>query len=335
MKKPHAALLLALCAIASGCAYVAPGDSAMHRVSADYTASGAVSGVRAYLYGNRTVLELPAAPLMVLIRDESGNAVAFERMGNVFRLARRLDRFTVWSNASSMTFVAARSSVPVALANPPETPRTAAVESIRLPAAVQLAIAPAATSPATAQKPSNADLEPPELVELVLQAKAQLAESRQLLGAARPQITLQAQQAIQAQIDKLEKLLAVDGAATLRFSFATNSTEFSPSQQESATLIKAANAATAITLLGYTDAVVAGPSDARIALGRAQAARDFLTRHGIDKEKVSLFSQKDGAHIATIKTARGRALNRRVEFQFTNRRIVDISRSIQPLVVAK
>jgi len=80
-------------------------------------------------------------------------------------------------------------------------------------------------------------------------------------------------------------------------------------------LIRSAKTADHINISGHTDAQVAGPRDAKITLGRALAARNFLVNSGIVAEKINVFSQADGRFIAPNIT-KGRALNRRVEIEF-------------------
>jgi outer membrane protein OmpA-like peptidoglycan-associated protein len=60
---------------------------------------------------------------------------------------------------------------------------------------------------------------------------------------------------------------------------------------------------------------VAGPNDARIALGRALSARNYLIEHGVSPDKITVDSQADGDFIAPNDTKAGRALNRRVEIE--------------------
>jgi len=61
-------------------------------------------------------------------------------------------------------------------------------------------------------------------------------------------------------------------------------------------------------------AQVAGQRDAKIALGRALAARNFLVKNSVVAEKINVFSQEGGRFIAPNIT-KGRALKRRVEIE--------------------
>ena len=104
MKHARISFLLASSAFFSACAYTPFHDGVVHRVSQDYTATGAVEGTRAYIYGNRTVLEFDKSPAFLSVKDEKGNAVDYERVGRYYRLTRRLDTFTTVVNGRSITF---------------------------------------------------------------------------------------------------------------------------------------------------------------------------------------------------------------------------------------
>jgi hypothetical protein len=91
-------------AFLSACAGIPPSDAPKTRVSADYEAAGDVSDVRAFVYGKRTVLEFPRRQLWVTVHDANGVTVPYEREGRFYRLARKLDRFTVWANTRTVSF---------------------------------------------------------------------------------------------------------------------------------------------------------------------------------------------------------------------------------------
>ena len=106
MTRARAVVCLAASLFLAACAYVPLDEGAARRVSLDYTASGQIVDARAYVYGKHTILVFDVAPSLLLIFDESGAQVPFEKMGLHHRLARRLDKFTVWTNGQSVTFSA-------------------------------------------------------------------------------------------------------------------------------------------------------------------------------------------------------------------------------------
>jgi outer membrane protein OmpA-like peptidoglycan-associated protein len=89
-------------------------------------------------------------------------------------------------------------------------------------------------------------------------------------------------------------------------------------------LIDAARIAEQINIRGRTDAVVAGPADPRIALGRAMAAQKFLVNNGIGPDKITLSAQSDGDFVAPNLNQAARAMNRRVEVEIVHNRIAHL-----------
>lgn len=102
--KPMILSALALAALLGGCAGLAPDGAARTPVSADYEAIGDTAGVRAFVYGRRTVLEVDGHLFWLAIHDASGAPVAYEREGRYYRLPRKLDNFTVRVNTRVLSF---------------------------------------------------------------------------------------------------------------------------------------------------------------------------------------------------------------------------------------
>ncbi len=103
MKYARMALLAASSALFIGCTNIPVGEVITRPIGPDYMARGSVQDIRAYVYGNRTVLQFDKAPRLLSIRDENGASVPFEREGNYFRLARRVDFFTAWVDGYAVT----------------------------------------------------------------------------------------------------------------------------------------------------------------------------------------------------------------------------------------
>jgi len=312
MKTPRLALALAVSAVLSACAYVPLNQAAARRVSPDYTASGSIEDARAYVYGDHTVIEFDRAePAFLLVRDQTGESVKVEKVGRLYRLDRRLDSFTLWLNGSSATFTAAVVtrvfSAPVAA--PVAAPVVAEPEPVKV-------------APESA-KAAPEDVDVSALLKL---SEKQLEEVRQVLAAANknPKATGAELYAVNARLDEIEARLVTAAAAIVRVSFPTASTDFKPSPDVARVLIASAKDAQAINVRGHTDARIAGPADAKIALGRALAARKFLVDNGIDGKKISVFSTAAGDFTAPNLTNEGRAVNRRVEVEFVNSRIADL-----------
>lgn len=288
----------------TACAYLPPADTPARRVSQDYTATGGTSDARAFLYGQHTVLEFNSAPIHLLVKDESGASIEYEREGRYFRLSRKLDNFTAWVNGRAMTFAPIK---PQQAAQPPATDSVAAVEAMKL-VALYGGAAPA---------PLNPDTD-----ALLALSKKQLEDVRQVIAEAsqNPAVTGTELYEANARLDQIEAQLVAAASAIVQVTFPTRSTKFKPSPSVAETLLSAAKAADSVNVRGRTDARIAGPADPRIALGRALAARKFLIDGGVKPAKIKVFSQADGDFIAPNTTKEGRALNRRVEIEAVNRR---------------
>lgn len=283
-------------------------QAATRRVSPDYTASGRIEDARAYVYGDHTVIEFDRAePAFLIVRDQNGAAVNVEKVGRLYRLDRRLDSFTLWVNGSSATFSAA--VVTRVFSAPVVAPVAAQSEPVKV-----------AQEPA---KVAPADVDVSALLNL---SERQLEEVRQALAAANknPKATGAELYAVNARLDEIEARLVTAAAAIVRVSFPTASTDFKPSADVARVLIASAKDAQTINVRGHTDARIAGPADAKIALGRALAARKFLVDNGIDGRKISVFSTAAGDFTAPNLSNEGRALNRRVEVEFVNSRIAEL-----------
>jgi outer membrane protein OmpA-like peptidoglycan-associated protein len=314
MKAARIALGVAAAGLFSACAYVPPKEDAARRVSPDYMATGGVEDARAYVYGSVTLFEFGnSAPSFVTVWDASGESVEYERVGRYYRLARVLDNFTVWANGQSVTFAA------------PMTTRVFSAPIAAAPVAADEAKAPEVVKVAAlevpASKPGDEDV-----AALLKLCENQLADVRRLLEQAstNPKATGQELFDVNARLDEIEARMVTAAAAIVKVSFPTGSTAFKPNPEVAEVLIASGKAADRVNVRGRTDSRVAGPLDAKMALGRAMAARKFLVDHGVSAEKIRVFSQADGDFAAPNVTKEGRSLNRRVEIEFVNARIAEL-----------
>jgi outer membrane protein OmpA-like peptidoglycan-associated protein len=303
MRRARVGLALLLAALVSACAYVPPGDRPLQSVSPDYLATG--PSIRAYIYGNATVLEPLSAPAMLAVRDRQGDNVPYERLGRVYRLASVLSDFSVWANAVSTTFIAA-TQTRVFGASPLAQARGAgAAEPTGPVRAARSLLAAAASDKAQALR---------RLCEL------QLAEIRALLAAAERSSTAPGAElfAVDQRLRRAEDMLSSKSATLVRVSFPVLGTNFQPNAAVAEALVIGARNAAVIRIAGYTDSRIAGPLDARIARDRAADARRFLIEHGIEERKIHVASHADGEFAAPNGTAAGRAINRRVEIELVH-----------------
>lgn len=317
MKMHRLVLSIASSVLLASCAYVPFNPTTERRVSPDYAASGSLEGVRAYVYADRTVVDFERAePTFLIMRDAAGEAVPFEKMGRLFRLDRKLNAFTLWLNGASATFTAAaRTQVFAGQAD------DAVVAS---PEPAQAIIVQAPVTPTA---------EDADIAALLNLSQVQLEEVRQALTAAsrNPQSTGAETAELNARMDAIEARVLAAASAIVRVSFPTSSTRFNPGDAVAQVLIRSARDSQTVNVHGHTDARNAGNDDARIALGRALAARSFLVGKGIDAKKINVFSTAAGDFTAPNSTKDGRAINRRVDFEFVNARIAAIKGQVQDL----
>lgn len=289
------------------CSVLPPLTPSKASVSADYDVVGDVSGMRAFIYGKRTVLEFPRHPLRLTIQDENGVAVSYEREGHYYRLSRKLDHFTVWANTRVLSFSPATAQK-ITLADevslPPNPPP---------PAEPVEAAAPIESSVPLASEPISDDA-----AALMRLSIAQLDEVRRLITVGAGDSA--ASKALNARLDRIEARLTSSAVVMVRVHFDLGKTDFIANDQLVRILIPAAKAAQHVNLRGRTDARIAGRDDPRIALGRALATRRFLVERGVEANKIRVFALPAGDFLAPGVSDAGRALNRRVEIELVNRR---------------
>ncbi|EKT4451317.1 OmpA family protein [Pseudomonas putida] len=116
--------------------------------------------------------------------------------------------------------------------------------------------------------------------------------------------------AIRARQDHIQSSI---NHMTLNFAFGHS--RFSPSADDGDVLVRSAEDALQVKIVGFTDGVGTVEANRRVALLRAQAAKMYLVRRGVAASKISAEGQV-GDYIAPNDTADGRAANRRVEFEF-------------------
>ena len=84
------ALAVASSILLGACSTFAPHNGPSAMVGPDYMATGNTTGVKAFVYGERTLLEYERPPYFLSVTDASGNSVGYEQEG----------RFIVWNARS-------------------------------------------------------------------------------------------------------------------------------------------------------------------------------------------------------------------------------------------
>lgn len=307
MRKTRAGLILASSVFFSACAYMPSNDTAPRRLSPDYTAVGAPENMRAYVYGSRTVLEFANDPAFLSIRDKTGAAVEFERAGRYYRLPQQLDQFTVSVNGRQ-----------VAVSANPEA-RVFSASTVVFGAPTRDAARPVVLEP-SARKDDNA-----ELTALLNLAREQLADVRRLLIAAskNPKASGAELFAANTKLKALEEHLRTASAAMVQVTFPPYKTAFNPAPAVAKVLIESAKSADSILVRGHTDSHKAGRMDAKIALERANGAKSFLLKNGVDAKKITVSAEADGSFLVPNISKAAKAVNRRVEIEFVTGRIAE------------
>lgn len=193
--------------VGAGCATNQQSNQAAYRAGPNYSAVGAVSGVSAYVYGDRTLLHYQSPPASLSIEDEFGFAVPFEKEGNYYRMARKLDHFTARADVlrvTTFTFLtgtagqgpvnAATATADRARIRQAETLRAAEAENMRARiASLEAKLAQQAkAAPAAPVKPMAAIAQPAPANKPL----AASAISTKPLVAAKPAVTTQPAKAV-------------------------------------------------------------------------------------------------------------------------------------------
>lgn len=163
----------------------------------EYTVVNDRVGINAYVYGKRTVLEFVESPSSLVVTDDKGLPVAYERIGERFyRLARNLDKFSAVINGDLVAFEFNRPDRPLAVTAPPVVaakPITSAPGAATAPAAIVASAstatttaAPVAVAPALAPATATATPSAPQATVLAPLAAAALVAPAVVDPAQRP-----------------------------------------------------------------------------------------------------------------------------------------------------
>ncbi|CAA9890761.1 conserved exported hypothetical protein [Candidatus Methylobacter favarea] len=271
MKIKQIALALAISAAITGCATP---SGTPRRVSPHYTAVGSVTDARAYIYSDRTILECADSPFFLSLHDEKGNSIPYEEVGRYYRLDRLYNTFTANINGRSVRFTAVPATQTYVYSTPLSTP----TEPHNKPEPVKV-------------QPSNEN----DLASFIALSKQQLSEIRQALKKSNSRATYDD---LNAKLEAIERRVEGMDTIMLQVTFPRYSTTFKPSDIEAFALDEIPKDNTPIAITGFTDSRIAGPMDAKIAQGRAMAARNYLMDIGVNPAMIKIFSQAEGEFIA-------------------------------------
>jgi outer membrane protein OmpA-like peptidoglycan-associated protein len=144
--------------------------------------------------------------------------------------------------------------------------------------------------------------------EAVLSLKADLAQTKERVKAleARPSVTA-------------VKPAPLPASEIVTVNFPYNSAVFRPTASQEAALLPLLATASRIEIRGRTDGRLPSEGDERIALQRAQAAKDYLIGQGAPARIISVNYLSASDRITDNRTEAARAQNRRVEIEVFRR----------------
>ncbi len=310
MKLHKLAFAIGASSLLAACSTFSPSSGPTYRAGPDYNATGSISGVKAYVYGGRTLLQYDRSPFFLSIQDGNGQSVSYEREGQFYRLERKLADFTARADLVKAT------SFHLLQPKLAQQPQVAPV--VTKPAPIPAAVVSVYNAPETKPPVKLTSQEDAELLALLGAAQQQLVDVRASVehGAT----DLASLERLHARLDQIQSRLNKASSSMLMVYFDRYRTDFQPSPEVADLLVSVAKAAELVKVRGRTDSAVPGSMDGKIARERALSARSFLVDRGVDPAKIEVSSLAAGDFIAP-NTAEGKSLNRRVEVEFVSSRL--------------
>lgn len=159
---------------------------------------------------------------------------------------------------------------------------------------------------ATIPPASTSDSEPEAVLsEDLVQVREQIKQAKQELAD------------IQKEIANAQARVARDDSV-LHVLFPAASIAFQPDKKTAKTLLSRAREAGRVMVTGHADNSGSRAGNEKLALARAEAAKAYLVRHGIDAAKIMTVAKGEREPVASNAIPKGRAANRRVEIAFAN-----------------
>lgn len=162
-----------------------------------------------------------------------------------------------------------------------------------------------------------------QLLAEIARIKKEIAELKGVIASASSDLAIaQPQPAGAAFASSKAESMTKAGAKTfqgdgeiIRVFFKDNSQFFRPNTEEKNRILGLVKNAKTIEVIGYTDSTQATDVSESLAKGRAQAAKRYLIRRGIDGKKITVDYAPAGKFLSDNDTEKGRASNRRVEIR--------------------
>lgn len=294
--------------------------------------------VKAFLYGDRTVIDWGNGPAIVSITDQDGDPLPYDRQGEYYRLDPPFENFVIYTATQKLSFVKLKLGSAELLAAPPAAPTTVATQ---LPQAVY----PTPT-PAPVERPSSAIVQtsaaalptahaqapalPAGDYKRVMAAEVEQMRSdlRDLKAALKqaagdPNADRQKLHAVVDRINDIQGKLATSSAKITTLVFDPDRTQLTKDLPALKAIIPAAKEAERIQIRGYqlkthgyTEADLDSPKFLKVAQERADSVRKYLIGNGVPAEKISVSALAIDGFDSINSTPEGRARSRRVEVEF-------------------
>ena len=263
LKNQHKAIVVAVCAFLCSCAYVhkpnAKIDTVAHRVSPNYMAVGHTDHVNAYIIGSHTIVEINNNALLLSVVDSDGKNVAYEKVGQYYRLDRILDRFTASTDGNLIEFTNTEQIKSTVFSS-----NDAEIETVKLK--------PINVKAVTYNQPVNNN---EQLAAVLSLSKKQLLEVKESLTTAKSSFEVN---------QALIKLNTIDNnlknfMPTVFVNYKSYDSKFTVDSNTSAILIEAAKLANEINITGYTNSINRGKRELKVSKARSENARDYLVNN--------------------------------------------------------
>lgn len=281
----------------SSCAYVPQKNQTAQQVSDDYLVYGSTEGIKAYLYGNHTVIEPASSPLFLWIYDGNSKNISYEKVGRYYRLNREMPTFTAWVDGSPVTFY--------------KTKKKSQEKLIQLQPALSYSSQVIVPLAGEIKKDENGYID-----DVLAITKRQNQEVRYILDAyGDKNITW----FYRTRLTYLESRLTTESTITVRVPFQSSlSTKVHIDNETSEAVIQAAKKAYLVNIRGRTDSQYSNKKQRAIALKRALNVRKLLIDNGIPSEIINVYAKSSGDFVVPNLNEAGHALNRRVEIEVIN-----------------
>lgn len=281
------------------------------KASADYEATGIPPEVGVYLYGGKTLLELPRSGYGITVKDKNGETIKPEIIGKYARFDKKLEWFTVEFNGKKATYNLIQK-----------------INENKLDESNYVTTKAYTSEPvvATSSKPNDAELD-----ALIADSDRQLTYIQNELDRLKIEINNETTnfEPYYQRLALLKARLNETSSALVIVTFDYNKSNFEIDENTGKLLIIAASSAEKVIIRGRTDSIKPSTINSKVARKRAESARNYLVAHGISSKKIKILSLPSGDFVVPSVTDDTKAENRRVEIEITNSRFNELRNAVQ------